>query len=58
MDGTQETLQATLNTLEIFGTYSGLKMNTSKTKIIWIGKTKFSKDKLKTTLTGMGRDRT
>ena len=49
MDGTEKTLQATLNTLEVFGTYSGLKMNTSKTKIIWIGRKKFCKDKLHTT---------
>ena len=35
LDGT---LEATLNTLEIFGSLSGLKMNTAKTKLIWIGK--------------------
>ena len=44
MDMTQQTLQATLNTLEVFG----LKMNTSKIKLIWIGR-KNSKNKLITT---------
>ena len=33
--------------LEIFDSMSGLKMNTMKTKVIWIGRKKFSKDKLK-----------
>ena len=36
---------AALNTLEIFGTISGLKINTDKTKIVWIGKKKNSLDK-------------
>ena len=46
LDGTQDSLTGSLNTLEIFGTISGLKMNTDKTKVIWIGRKKFSKDKL------------
>ena len=46
LDGSQQSLQATLNTLEIYGSISGLKINTDKTKIIWIGKKKTSKDKL------------
>ena len=46
LHGSQSSLKATLNTLEIFGSYSGLKMNTSKTKVIWIGRKKYSKDKL------------
>ena len=46
LDGSQSSLKAALNTLEIFGSYSGLKMNTSKTKVIWIGRKKYSKDKL------------
>ena len=46
LDGSQQSLQNALNILEIFGTYSGLKVNTDKTKIIWIGKKKHSKDKL------------
>ena len=32
------------NTLEIFGSLSGLKVNTDKTKIIWPGKKKHSQD--------------
>ena len=39
-------LQAVLNTLEIFGNFSGLRMNREKTKVIWIGRKKHSKDKL------------
>ena len=46
LDGTKSSLQAALNTLETYGNYSGLKMNKEKTKIIWIGRKKFSKDKL------------
>ena len=38
LDRTQQSLQATLNTLEVFGSYSGLRMNKEKTKIIWIGR--------------------
>ena len=48
LDGSQGSLQATLNTIEIFGNISGLKMNTEKTKLIWIGRKKYSKEKLKT----------
>ena len=48
LDGTQASLQAALNTLEVFGTYSGLKLNTDKTKIVWIGAKKHSKIKLNT----------
>ena len=48
LDGTSS-LQATLNTLEIFGTLSGLRMNTEKTQIVWIGKKKHCKDKLNVT---------
>ena len=46
LDGSQHSLQAALNTLEIYGNFSGLKMNKEKTKVIWIGKKKYSKDKL------------
>ena len=46
LDGTQKSLPAALNTLEIFGSYSGLRMNKSKTKLIWIGRKKHSKDNL------------
>ena len=47
LDGSRCSLQAVLNLLEIFGSYSGLKMNTEKTKVIWIGCKRHSKDKLK-----------
>ena len=47
LDGSQHSLQSALNTLEIYGTMSGLKMNKEKTKIIWIGRKRFSKEKLK-----------
>ena len=45
-DGTLHSLQSALNTLEIFGTLSGLRMNKDKTKLIWIGRKKFVKEKL------------
>ena len=38
LDGSRDSLQATLNVLEIYGSFSGLRVNTEKTKIIWIGK--------------------
>ena len=34
-------------TLEVCRSYSGLKMNKEKTKVIWIGRKRYSKDKLK-----------
>ena len=46
LDGTQRSLQATLNTLEIFGSMSGLKMNKEKTKLVWLGRKKHSREKL------------
>ena len=48
LDGSERTLLSALNTIEIFGTVSGLKMNKSKTKLIWIGRKKFSKEKINT----------
>ena len=45
LDGTRESLVAALNTLEIFGTLSGLRVNMDKTKLVWLGKKKHSKDK-------------
>ena len=42
-------LQSALNVLEIFGNFSGLKMNMEKTKVIWIGRKRYSKDKLNVT---------
>ena len=46
LNGTQNCLQAALNTLELFGSFSGLKMNTSKTKVIWIGRKMHMVEKL------------
>ena len=46
LDGSKESLEAALNTIEIFGSVSGLKMNTTKTKLVWIGKRKHCRDKL------------
>ena len=37
-----------MNTLEIYDNISGLRVNTDKTQIVWIGKAKLSKDKFKT----------
>ena len=48
MDGSQCSLQAALNTLEIFGSLSGLKINKEKRKLIWIGKKRNSDDVLPT----------
>ena len=39
--------QAALNVLEICGNISGLRVNTEKTQIVWFGKKKGDKDKLK-----------
>ena len=46
LDGSKSTLLAALNVLEVFGNMSGLKVNTDKTKLVWIGKKRYSKDKL------------
>ena len=43
LDGSVSSLQAALNTLEVFGNFSGLRMNREKTKVIWIGRKKYSK---------------
>ena len=47
LDGTRSSLVAALNMLEVYGSMSGLKVNTDKTKLIWIGK----KDTVKTNFT-------
>ena len=46
LDGSQSSILAALNTLEIFGNMSGLKMNKDKKKIIWIGRKRYSREKL------------
>ena len=54
LDGNKTFLAATLNLLQLFGSLSGLVMNLDKTKLIWMGKKRQSKDKLdiKNTLFG------
>ena len=46
MDGSESSLQQILNILEVFGSLLGLKMNMFKTKMVWIGKKKYSMEKL------------
>ena len=46
LDGKVNSLTAALNTLEVFGNISGLKVNKDKTQIVWIGKKKHCKEKL------------
>ena len=46
LDGSQLSLQSALNTIEIYGSMSGLKMNKEKTRVIWIGRKRHSKEKL------------
>ena len=40
LDDSEISLQLALNVLEIFGIYSGLKVNKEKTQLIWIGSKK------------------
>ena len=44
LDGSQSSLFSALDTLELYAKISGLNINSSKTKIIWIGSKKFSKE--------------
>ena len=44
LDGTQTSLSQCLHTLELFGECSGLKVNVEKTKAVWLGGKRFSKD--------------
>ena len=46
LDGTTHSLQSALNTLEILGSFSGLQMNKEKTKVVWIGRKRYSREKL------------
>ena len=48
LDGSKESLLAAMNTLEIFGNISGLKLNTEKTKLVWLGEKRHSQDKIET----------
>ena len=42
LDGSEKSLNETLTTLDIFAAASGLKVNVSKTRAVWIGSQKFS----------------
>ena len=44
--GSKAEISVALNVIEIFGTFSGLVLNRSKTEGIWVGKLKNCKDKL------------
>lgn len=44
LDGSPESLDASLRTLSKFAELSGLKINLEKTKVVWIGKKRFSAD--------------
>ena len=46
LDGTPETLDASLRTLQHFAEMSGLNINIDKTKVVWIGKKKYSQDRI------------
>ena len=46
LDGNTSSLKAALNILEVFGSLSGLIVNAEKTKMVWIGSKRFSKDQL------------
>ena len=45
LHGSKNTLLAALNVLEVFGNMSGLRINMDKTKLVWIGEKRNSKDK-------------
>ena len=46
LDGNQTSLSQCLDTMELFGECSGLKVNVEKTKAVWLGIKRFSKDVL------------
>ena len=46
LNGTREALSATLDTIERFGSVSGLKLNNTKTEALWIGSMAGKKEKL------------
>ena len=48
LDGSERSLNETLNVLSKFSKLSGLNMNFDKTKVSWIGKKKYSADTIKT----------
>ena len=44
----RKSLNETLNELENYAKYSGLKVNIAKTHVVWIGSKKYSTDSIKT----------
>ena len=48
LDGSEESLNETLNELENYAKYSSLKVNFAKTHVVWIGSKKYSTDSIKT----------
>ena len=44
LDGTESSLNSSLNEISFYGTLSGLKINIDKTHVIWIGSKKYSKN--------------
>ena len=48
LDGSDDSLNHTLEELEKFSKISGLKINYDKTQIVWIGSKKYSSDTIKT----------
>ena len=46
LDGTESSLRAALKLWEDFGGVSGLKLNKSKTNVMWIGGSKYRRDLL------------
>lgn len=44
LDGSPESLDASLRTLDKYADLSGLNINLDKTKVVWIGKKKFSQE--------------
>ena len=47
LDRLEESLNETLSELENYGKFSGLKVNFSKTHVVWIGSKKYSTDSIK-----------
>lgn len=45
LDGTEHSIRESISELQTFANISGLKMNTDKTEVIWIGSKKHSQDK-------------
>ena len=44
LDGTEKSLQNALQTLKTYSEFSGLKINTSKTQVMWIGSKRHEKE--------------